>query len=516
MQLAIDIASRPDLLAAVVALLLLVMAGYGARRIFSRAREEAARLVAEARIEAEARAKEILVAAQEKSVAAEEEAERRNQDLDARESTLEARLRDTESGALALDRKTAEVERKLAAATRADERAQQARAEAEALLGERTAALERAANLSAEEARAEVIARAEEVARADTARAVRRIEEEARERARTEALRIAVLATQKIPIREVVESTVTFIELPSDEMKGRIIGREGRNIRALEHATGIDVIVDDTPRAILVSSFDPARRAVARLAIARLIEDGRIHPARIEETVARIREEFEGIVEQSGQEAAFALGLAELNPRLARLVGRLKLRYHYGHNLLQHSIETGLIAAHMAVEFGAREDVARRAGLFHEVGRVDDTATGHPILASADLAGRHGESEAVVEAIRSLHPDHEPRIVEALLLRTANRISENRPGARKDNLDVFIERLAQMEQIARRFPGVLQAYAVRAGKDLRVLVDTSRVSDERAAALSREIARAIEAEASFPGDVRVSVVRETRAIQYAV
>jgi ribonuclease Y len=511
-----DIAKHPDLVAAAVAFLLLAMALYGARRILSRAREEAARLVNEARIEADARAKEIWVAAQEKSVAAEEEAERRNQELDARESAVESRLRDSEAAALALDRKTAEMDRRLAAAARAEEKTQGALAKAESLLAEREAALQRVAGLGAEEARAEVMARAEETARADAARAARRIEEEARERARAEALRVVVLATQNVPMREVVESTVTFIDLPSDEMKGRIIGREGRNIRALEHATGIDVIVDDTPRAILVSSFDPVRREVARLAIARLIEDGRIHPARIEETVAKIREEFEGIVEQSGQEAAFALGLAEFSPRLARLVGRMKLRYHHGHNLLQHSVETALIAAHMAVEFGAREDVARRAGLFHELGRVDDSATGHPILASADLAGRHGESEAVVEAIRSLHPDHEPRIVEALLLRTANRISENRPGARKDNLDVFIERLGQMERIALRFPGVVQAYAVRAGKDLRVLVDTAQVSDDRAASLSREIARTIETEASFPGDVRVSVVRETRAIQYAV
>ncbi len=512
----IDIAGHPDLVAAVAALLLIGMGAYGARKIVSRARREAARLVSEARDEAEARAKEILVAAQETSVAAEEEAERRNQELDAREAALETRIRQFEQDGADLDRKRSEVERRLESARRAEQRAGEALSRAEVLLAERTAALEAVSGLTAAEARAEVIARAEETARAEAARAARRIEEEARDRARGEALRILVQATQRIPIREAIESTVTFIELPSDEMKGRIIGREGRNIRALEHATGIDVIVDDTPRAILVSSFDPVRREIARLVIARLIEDGRIHPARIEETVAKIREEFDAHVEQIGQEAVFSLGLAELNPRLARLVGRMKLRYHHGHNLLQHCVETALIAAHMAAEFGAREEIARRAGLFHEIGRVDESSTGHPILASAELAGRHGEREEVVEAIRSLHPDHEPRIVEALLLRTANRVSENRPGARKDNLEVFLERLSRLEEIACRFPGVVQAYAIRAGKELRVTVDTASVSDERAAALSREIARAVEHEASYSGEVRVSVVRETRAVQFAV
>jgi ribonuclease Y len=299
-------------------------------------------------------------------------------------------------------------------------------------------------------------------------------------------------------------------------MKGRIIGREGRNIRALEMATGIDVIVDDTPRAILISSFDPVRREVARVAIERLIEDGRIHPARIEEVVAKVRTEVETLTEEIGSQAAFGLGISDPHPRLARLVGRLKYRTHYGHNLLQHCTEVALIAGHMAAEVGGRVEVVRRAGLLHEIGRADETASGHTVLASADLAAKYGESEEVVHAIQSLHPDAEAATLEALLLRIANRVSDNRPGARKENLELFIERLRRLEAIATAFPGVVQAYAVKAGKDLRVIVDTRGVSDEGAYALSRDIARAIEKDLTYSGQIRVSVVRETRSVQFAV
>lgn len=510
------IAAHPDLVAGVVALVLIGFGALGARRILGRARAEAARLAGEARLEAESRANEILVSAQEKALSLEEEADRRQQELDQRETAIDARARESETVAGAVEKEQRELERRGAALARSEERAKGRLDEAEALLSERRAALERVAGLTVADAKAELIASVEESARREAVRAAKRAEEEVRETARREALRIVVQATQRIPIREVVESSVTFIGLPSDEMKGRIIGREGRNIRALEHATGIDVIVDDTPSAILVSSFDPVRREVARLAIEKLVEDGRIHPARIEETVEKIREELETHLEGVGQEAVFGLGLPEIPGRLARLLGRTKLRYHHGQNLLQHAFETALVASHMAAEFGGREEIARRAGLLHEIGRVDESATGHPILASADLAGRHGEREDVVHAIQALHPDVEPRTVEALLLRTANRVSENRPGARKDNLDVFIERMRHLETIAARFPSVSRAYAVKAGKELRVIVDTASSTDGSVAALSREIARAIEREADFPGEVRVAVVRESRAVRYAV
>jgi ribonuclease Y len=281
-------------------------------------------------------------------------------------------------------------------------------------------------------------------------------------------------------------------------------------------ATGIDVIIDDTPGAILLSSFDPVRREIARVSIQRLLEDGRIHPARIEEVVAKVREEFETLTEEAGGQTAFALGVFDLHPRLARLVGRLKFRNYHGHNLLQHSGEVVHLAAHIAAETGAKGDVVRRAALLHEIGRVEEGGTAHPLLVAADLAAKFGEREEVAKAIQALHPDVEPLAIEALILRAANRISENRPGARKDNLEVFVERLRRIEDLACGFPGVTHAFALKAGKELRVLVDTKAVTDDQAYTLSKQIARAIERELDYPGTIRVSVVRETRSVQYAV
>lgn len=505
-----------DFVGAAVALVLLVTGFLGYRRMLRHAREEARRILAEARTEAEGKAAEILVAAQEKALAAGEEAERREAEIDQREAAVESRARDLEAEAAGVERQRKEFDRRNATLTRNEEKVRESLAAALAAEADARRALEHAAGMTGEEARAELLRGIEDEARKEGARIARRIEDESRERAHRDAVRLVVDAAQRIPVREAVESAVTFVRLPSDEMKGRIIGREGRNIRALEFATGIDVIVDDTPQAILIASFDPVRREVARVAIDRLIEDGRIHPAKIEETVAKVKEEFDGLVEENGRQAAFELGLAELPPRIARLVGRMKYRYHHGHNLLQHSLEVALIAGHMASEVGARPDVARRAGLLHEIGRVDENASGHTILAAAELAAKTGEKEPVVQAIQSLHPDFPAKTVEALLLRTANRLSENRPGARKDNLDAFIDRMRRLEAIVTAFPGVSQAYAVRAGKEVRVLVDTTSTGDEEAYVLAKEVARALERELEFPGEIKVSVVRETRAVQYAV
>jgi ribonuclease Y len=299
-------------------------------------------------------------------------------------------------------------------------------------------------------------------------------------------------------------------------MKGRIIGREGRNIRALENATGIDLIVDDTPQAILISSFDPERRQVARVAIERLVEDGRIHPARIEEVVEKVREETATLVEEAGTLAAFELGMTDLHPRLLRRIGRMQLHIHHGGNLLRHCMEVAILGAHMSAEVGARADVVRRAGLFHEIGRVDPEVSGHSALASAELVGRFGESDDVVHAIQALHPEVEAKSVEAILVRIAKKIADNRPGARKDNLDVFIERLRRVEAIASGHDGVRSAYAVKAGKELRVVVDAAMVGDRDVEALCREIARNLEREIAYPGQIKVSVVRETRAVTFAV
>ncbi len=516
MLAAAAVSQMPLLLGLGIGVLLAALGAYAGLKLRDRAREDARTIAAEARADAEARANEIVVAAQEKVLALEEDASRREQDLDARELTVESRARQVDADLAAADRQRRELERRQTVVTRNEERTREALAGALSQQAEARRTLERVARLTAEEARAELVASIEEDARKQSARIARRIEDEARERAEKNALQLLVQATQRLHLKDAAETTVTFIELPSDEMKGRIIGREGRNIRALEFATGIDIIIDETPRAILVASFDPARREIARVAIGRLVEDGRIHPARIEEVVEKVRSEFEELVSQEGARAAFDLGAAELHPRLARLVGRMKYRFHHGHLLLEHAQETARIAAYMAAEVGAREEVVRRAGLLHEIGRVEEAVAGHPLLASAEIAAKFGEAEEVVHAIRSLHPDHEAKSAEALLLRAANRISENRPGARKDNLHVFVERLRRLETLAAGFPGVTQAFAVKAGKEIRVLVDAKALSDGDAYALSRQVAKAIERDLEFPGQVKVSVVRETRAVQYAV
>ena len=502
------------------AALLVVGALLSARRISAQARQDAQRvaegIVQEARRDAEARAQGLLAAAQEKALAGEEEADRRERDLDAREAQIDARARQRENELAAVDRQKKDVERRQSALAAIEERAHAAQAAADADRAEARSLLERIAKLTVQEARAELLASIEAETRREVAMVARRIEEEAREGAERAARRLIVDATQRVSMKDPVESTISFVALPSDEMKGRIIGREGRNIRALEMATGIDVIIDDTPGAILLSSFDPVRREIARVSIQRLLEDGRIHPARIEEVVTKVREEFETLTEETGAQAAFGLGVFDLHPRLARLVGRLKFRNYLGHNLLQHAGEVVHLAAHIAAETGARGDVVRRAALLHEIGRVDDTGSGHPLVVAAELAAKFGESDEVVKTIEALHPDVAPTAVEALIVRIANRISENRPGARKDNLDVFVERLRRIESLACAFTGVTQAFALKAGKELRVLVDTKAVSDDQAYVLSKQIARAIERELDYPGTIRVSVVRETRAVQYAV
>ena len=506
----------PLIVGLVASLAMLGLAAWASRSILRSARETARRLLSEARLDAENKSKEILVATQEKTLALEEEADRRERELEAREATVENRAREVEGEAAAIERRKRDLERRQTAVLRTEQSARERLAAAEAEAGKARQALERAASLTAAEARAELVAGIEAEARREAARLSRRIEDEARARAERDALRLVVQATERVNVREAVETTVSFIELPSDEMKGRIIGREGRNIRALEMATGIDVVVDDTPRAILISSFDPIRREIARVAIERLIEDGRIHPARIEEVVAKVRSEIEEIVESSGSQAAFALGISDPHPRLARLVGRMKFRTHHGQSLLQHCTEVALVAGHMAAEVGANAEVARRAGLLHEVGRVDEAVSGHTALSSAEIAGRYGESAEVVQAIQALHPDAEVASVEAEILRIANRVSENRPGARRDNLEVFVERLRRLEAIAAGFPGVTQAYAVKAGKEIRVLLDAKTASDEDAHALAKAVARAIESDVAYSGQIKVTVIREMRAVQYAV
>jgi len=506
----------PALVGLVAAVVLVLVAAARGRRIEADARAAADRFESEARLDAEARAQRILLGAEEKSLALEDEWDRRERDLDAREASVEAATRDLELARQEVARERAAAVEVRRAAERHRDAATEAERTAVASRDQAVAALERIAGLTADQARGELIASIEDEARREGSRLARKIEDEVRERAERDALQLVVQATQRVRLADAVETTVSFIRLPSDEMKGRIIGREGRNIRALENATGIDLIVDDTPQAILISSFDPLRRHVARVAIERLVEDGRIHPARIEEVVEKVREEIDRLVEEAGAHAAFELGMSDLNPRLARRIGRMQFHIQHGENLLRHCVEVALVGAHMAAEVGARVEIVRRAGLFHEIGRVDSDVSGHSALASAELAGRFGETEDVVHAIQALHPEVAPKSIEAILLGVANKIVDNRPGARRENLDVFVERLRRVERLASSRDGVQRAYAVKAGKELRVLVDASAIDDAGVERLSRDIARALERELSYPGQVRVTVVRETRAVTFAV
>ncbi len=501
------------IVAGAIALGVGVLAGKKSHR---QAVEEAQQLLADARQDAENNRKEILVAAREHSVAATEEAEKRERELEALEQRHDQRRAklDRESSELGVVKKR--TEKLLAEAEAKHAEAEAALALAKTEQASIRGTLERVAGMSGEEARAELIAGIEAEARAEGTVLARRIEEDAREGAERAALDLIIEATQRVNLREATESTVSFIELPTDEMKGRIIGKEGRNIRAIEMATGIDLVVDDTPRTILISSFDPIRREVARVAIDRLVEDGRIHPARIEEVVQKAYEEIDTRIETRGNEVAFEAGIADLHSRLARLLGRMHYHTCHGQNLLQHSLETAWIAAYMAEEVGGRADIALRAGLLHEIALPDAGSRGPKALASAELCARHGESDAVVHAVRSLHGEVSPRSLEALLLITANKLSESRPGARKENLAVFIERLRRLEEIATSFAGVDRAYAIKSGKEIRIIADSDQVRDEKVHALSRTIAKAVEKELNYPGQIKVCVVRETRAVRYAV
>ena len=499
-----------------VGLLALLSGVYFAQRSLRRAKSAAAELVSEARQEAETRTKEIVVAAQEQALVQQEDADRRDKQLDDRETALEQRARklDRDTGEFGRDRKR--LEQKQATADRHVAETQAAFQTAAAERQQAKELLEKNAGMDAAQARAELIGQIESAANKEAEKLARKIEDEARQQAEREAVHLMVQASERVNIEEVVESTVTFIELPSDEMKGRIIGREGRNIRSLEMATGIDLIVDDTPRSILISSFDPVRREVARVAIDRLVEDGRIHPARIEEVVAKAVADLDERIDERGNEAAYALGISDVHPKLGRMVGRMHYHTDHGQNLLRHCVETAQIAAHMAQQVGARLDIVQRAGLLHGVAQVVNIVASQQATSAAELCAKYGESEEVVEAIASLNPDAECRSVEAMLVHTANRLSESRPGARKENLAVFIERLKRLESIAAGFEGVDRAYAVKAGKEIRVILDADQVGDDAVYQLSKKIARTLEKELNYPGQIKVSVIREARAVRYAL
>jgi ribonuclease Y len=388
--------------------------------------------------------------------------------------------------------------------------------ELEHLIVEQTARLERLAGLSAEDARQQLIQSIETEARAEAARRVAEVRDAAQRNAEREARKIITLAVQRYAGEHASESSVSVVHLPSDDMKGRIIGREGRNIRSFEVITGVDVIIDDTPEAVILSGFDPVRREVARLALERLVADGRIHPARIEEVVAKVKVEVEDKIREMGEMACLEVGAHGVHLELQNLLGRLHYRTSYGQNILRHSIEVAHLAGMMAAELGLDQRLAKRGGLMHDIGKaIDHEQEGtHPAL-GMEVAARYGEPQPVLEAIGYHHDDYAGGSLWPVLVSAADAISGARPGARRESLEIYIKRLESLEKIANAFPGVEKSYAIQAGREVRIMVEHHKVDDARAHGLAGEIARRIEKELEYPGQIRVTVIRETRAVDYA-
>ncbi len=477
-------------------------------------------MLKQAERDAERLRKEAIVDAREKAQQISAEAEHQLRDRRQEILSLEQALAD-KTRALA-DRLTTtdRLEQDLRARERqvagSEEAAAANGARAEQLVAERQRELQRVAGLSAEEAREVLLKQLEGEVRRDAANLVKRLETEARETAAARAQQIVVDAIQRSAAEHTIETTVSVVDLPSDDLKGRIIGREGRNIRALETATGVELIVDDTPGAIILSSFDPLRREIARQAIERLIADGRIHPARIEEIVAKVKVDMEETVRREGEAAAFELGLYDLHPEVLRLMGRLKFRTSYGQNVLNHSKEVAFLAGIMAKELGLNSPVATRAAFLHDIGKaIDRDLQGTHLELGLDFLRKHGESEPVLLAVAAHHMDIDWPSLEAMLVQAADAISAARPGARRDILESYVKRLEKLEGIADSFEGVSKAFALQAGREIRILVESERISDEETVWLSKDIARRIENELEYPGQIKVTVIRETRAVEYA-
>jgi ribonucrease Y len=484
------------------------------------ARQRAERTLDEARREGESRIREAELAAKEKLLQARSEFESASRKRRNELESLEKRLTQKEEG---LDRRLEEQsqkEKELAGRDRVladrDRIVGEREKELEVLLAEQRTRLEQLAGLTAQQAREELVRSLENDARLEAAHLVKRIEDEAREQAGRKAQWLMGMAVQRAASDFVSETTVSVVELPGDEMKGRIIGREGRNIRALEMATGVDLIVDDTPEAVILPGFDPYRREIARVALERLIQDGRIHPARIEEVVEKVRAEFEQRIQEEGDAALLELKIPGMHPELVRLLGRLRFRYSYGQNVLQHSKEVAFLAAAMAAELRADVNVAKRAGLLHDVGKaIDREVDGTHLEIGIDLLRKYGETEEVVHAMACHHGDYDPRTIEAVLVTSADALSAARPGARREVLESYVKRLEKLEELANGFKGVEKSFAIQAGREVRVIVDSGKISDEQALWLSKDLARKIEQELTYPGQIRVTVIREMRAVEYA-
>ena len=499
---------------AIVAAVIGGVIGFFARRLVAanavkHAEQYSERLIAEAR----AKQKEIVLEGKDEALqlrrAAEEEAREQRSNL----QRSERRLLDREE---ALDRKVAALEEREAGLLARQAQVDQERARVAELEQRQLAELERVSGLTVAEARQSLIGQIVDEAQAEAQHRVREIERHAQEEGEDRARRILTTVMQRIAADHTSEATVTVVNLPNEEMKGRIIGREGRNIRALEQATGVDLIIDDTPEAVVLSGFDPVRREVARLALTKLISDGRIHPGRIEETVAKCRQEIEVVMRQAGEQAAYDAGVPGLHPELIKLLGRLKYRTSYGQNVLDHCIETARLAGLLAAEIGANVGESKKGGLLHDIGKgVDHEVEGPHAAIGADIAKRLGVSPVVCNAIAAHHQEVEQESVEATVVQIADAISASRPGARGETLDNYVKRLDDLQQIALSFPGVERCFAIQAGREIRILVRPEDVDDVASSRLARDVVKKIEEQLQYPGQIKVTVIRETRAVDYA-
>lgn len=481
---------------------------------------EKTKIIEEAQREAERIKKEALIEAKDVVYQAKSEAEKEIRERRSELNHLDRRLRQKEE---ILERKVEQIEKREQELSKREkdyilkERTiQDKENHYNNLIKDQTQLLEKISGLSSEEARQELLRKTEEELRFEAAKLAKRIEDEVRENAEKKAKEIIGLSIQRYSSEYVTDATITAVTLPNDEMKGRIIGREGRNIRALEAATGVDLIVDDTPEIVTLSAFDPVRREVARLSLERLITDGRIHPTRIEEIVEKVRKEVDAYIREEGEKAVFDFGLSGIHPELIKLLGRLRYRTSYGQNVLQHSREVAYLAGMMAGELGVDIKLAKRAGILHDIGKaVDHEVEGSHQEIGANIAKKYGENQKVINAILVHHGEGDPATVEAALVAAADALSAARPGVRKESIENYLKRLEKLEQMALSYKGVDKCYAIQAGREIRIIVKPEDISDEMSSIISRELARKIESEMTYPGQIKVTVIRESRYVEYA-
>jgi ribonuclease Y len=511
--------------ASLVVAMLVFLLGWYARKRASESKlmsteSLAEKMIAEAKKEAETHKREAVLEAKDQWYKAKEKFERETKARKAELSKLEKRFAEREGNLNRkvdiLEKKESDLRRRERDVSGRDRAITDKEQELKRLMDEEIKRLERIAGMTADEAKQILISNLEAQARHEAAHLMRKIREEAERKAEREAKEVLTLAIQRCAADHVVESTVSVVSLPNEEMKGRIIGREGRNIRAFELSTGIDVIIDDTPEAVILSGFDPIRREIAKISLERLVADGRIHPARIEEVVAKVQAEMDEKVRETGEQVSLDVGVHGLHTELIKLLGRLQYRTSYGQNVLQHSKEVAHLASMMASELGFDASLAKRAGLLHDIGKaIDHEAEGTHTQIGSDLAERYGENPGVVHAIAYHHSDAVADSAISVLVQAADAVSSARPGARRETLESYVKRLEKLEKIADSFRGVAKAFAIQAGREIRIMVENKEISDDKAEELAREIANKVEKELEYPGQVKVVVIRETRAIEYA-